>query len=83
METNRKDVEEWFNTQVGRISKSKINKLHISRSPPIRDASLQSTWNLCVSDGGTESTGSEQLSTAAMLPEGHHRAETDHKCPRG
>lgn len=30
----------------------------------------------CVSDGGAEPAGGDQLSTAAVLPDGDHRAQT-------
>lgn len=36
-----------------------------------------------VSDGGAEPAGGDQLSTAAVLPEGDHRTETNHECSGG
>lgn len=30
----------------------------------------------CISDGGADPAGVDQLSTAAVLPDGDHRAET-------
>lgn len=83
METNRRDVEEWFNAQVRGDQTSQKQYADISRSLSACPASLQNAWNLCVSDGGTEPASSDQLSTTAMLPEGHHRTETYHECPRG
>lgn len=44
---------------------------------------FQNPCGLCVSDGGAESTSGEQLSTAAVLPEGDHRTETHRECSGG
>lgn len=75
METNRRDVEQWFNTQVGRAGKSEPVSRHCpSRGPLIKlmFSTIISMVLDCVSDGGAEPAGGDKLSTAAVLPEGDH-----------
>lgn len=81
METNRKDVEEWFNMQVGRKKKSKSADFMFPGSLLTSHKLLQNSMSLdCVSDGRAEAADSHQLSRAAELPKGDHGTETHQKC---
>lgn len=71
----------------GEDRKVKTNNLMLHFQGPF-NPSIVSLHNIhevldCVSDGGAESAGGDQLSTAAVLPEGDHRTETNCECSGG
>lgn len=80
VENNRRDVEAWFNTQVGQAGPGQACGV----GSPLTVASLALTmlWVLSrFSDRGVEPAGGVQFGAAAVLPDRDHRAETQRQRP--